>query len=104
MAKIKKGDNVIVITGKDKGKKGAITKAFPKENKVLIDGVNVVKVHMKRGKKGSTKGQVVERPMPIHVSNVMITDSGKGGRTRVGYKILGDKKVRIAKKTNKELK
>jgi len=104
MAKIKKGDNVIVITGKDKGKKGTISKSFPKEKKVLIDGVNVVKVHTKRGKKGSTKGQIIERPMPINISNVMITDSGKAGRTRVGYKVIDGKKVRIAKKTNKEIK
>lgn len=104
MAKIKKGDNVIVITGKDKGKKGAIVKSFPKENKVLIDGVNIAKVHNKKGKKGSSKGQIVERAMPISVSNVMIADSGKTGRTRVGYKVIGGKKVRIAKKSNKELK
>lgn len=95
---------MIVITGKDKGKKGAITKAFPKENKVLIEGVNVKKVHTKKGKKGATKGQIIDRALPIHVSNVMLVDSGKTGRTRVGFKIEAGKKVRIAKKSNKEIK
>ncbi len=100
--KIKKGDNVMVMTGKDKGKKGAVVRAFPKENKVLLDGVNVAKKHMKKGKKGSSKGQIVERPMPINVSNVMIVEGGKP--TRIGYKMEAGKKVRIAKKSNKELK
>ena len=100
--KIRKGDNVIVISGKDKGKKGAVVKAFPKENKVLLDGVNVVKKHVKKGAKGASKGQIVERAMPINVSNVMIVEGGKA--TRVGYKMEAGKKVRIAKKTNKEIK
>ena len=100
--KIKKGDNVMVMTGKDKGKKGAVVKAFPKENKILLDGVNVVKKHVKKGAKGSSKGQIVEKAMPINVSNVMIIDGGKP--TRVGYKMEAGKKVRIAKKSNKEIK
>ncbi len=100
--KIKKGDNVMVMTGKDKGKKGAVIRAFPKENKILLDGVNVVKKHMKKGKKGSSKGQIIERPMPINVSNVMIIEGGKP--TRVGYKMEAGKKIRIAKKSNKEIK
>lgn len=104
MSKIKKGDNIIVITGKDKGKKGAIVKSFPKENKVLIDGVNVVKVHTKKGKRGASKGQIVERAMPINVSNVMIVDPSKGTPTRIGYKLEDGKKVRIAKKSKKEIK
>ena len=102
--KIKKGDNVIVTTGKDKGKKGVISKSYPKENKVLIEGVNVRKVHMKKGKKGSTKGQIVDRAMPINVSNVMMIDPSKGTQTRVGYKIEAGNKIRIAKKSNKEIK
>ncbi len=100
--KIKKGDNVIVRTGKDKGKKGVVVKAFPKENKILLDGVNVAKKHMKKGAKGNSKGSIVERPMPINVSNVMILEGGKP--TRIGYKMEAGKKVRIAKKTNKEIK
>jgi large subunit ribosomal protein L24 len=67
--KIKKNDNVIVIAGKDKGKTGKISKAFPKKDMVLIDGINVHKKHM-RPQKGGQKGQVVDRAFPIHVSNV----------------------------------
>ena len=65
---VKKGDNVRVIAGKDKGKKGSIVRAFPKEHKVLVEGVNVKKVHEKGKSKG--KGGIVEKPYPIHVSNV----------------------------------
>jgi large subunit ribosomal protein L24 len=66
---IKKGDNVIVLTGKDKGKKGAVVKALPKEDKVVVSGVNISKKHS-RPKKSGQKGQVIEMTMPIHVSNV----------------------------------
>jgi large subunit ribosomal protein L24 len=68
---VKKGDNVIVITGKDKGKSGKILKAFPRENKVLVEGVNPKKVH-ERAKKSGTKGTIVEKFFPIHASNVKI--------------------------------
>lgn len=98
--KIKKGDNIIVIAGKDKGKTGKVTTAFPKENKVLVEGINISKKHLKARKSGE-KGQVVDKAMPIDVSNVMINDGGK--RARVGKKVLGDKVVRINKKTGKEI-
>jgi large subunit ribosomal protein L24 len=67
--KIKKDDKVIVLTGKDKGKKGSVIKALPQEDKVIVSGVNVLKVH-KKARKSNEKGQVVEKTMPIHVSNV----------------------------------
>ncbi len=67
--KIKKDDKVIVLTGKDKGKSGTVTKAFPKENKVVVSGINVLKVHQKARKAGE-KGQIVDKTMPINVSNV----------------------------------
>lgn len=67
--KIKKGDNVIVLTGKDKGKSGKVVRAFPREDRVLVEGVNIKKVHEKPKKKGA-KGQIVEKAYPIHVSNV----------------------------------
>lgn len=95
---IKKGDNVIVITGKDKGKTGKVEFAFPKEQKVLILGVNIKKSHQ-RPKKSNEKGQIVEKPMPIHVSNVSIIDSKTNKPTRIGFKKDGDKKVRITKKS-----
>lgn len=69
--KFKKDDNVIVITGDDKGKKGKVLATFPKENRVLVDGINTVKKHQKPAKKGQ-KGQVVEKPMPMHASNVKL--------------------------------
>ncbi len=67
--KIKKGDNVLVITGKDKGKKGVIVRAFPKLDKVLVEGVNIKKMHSKPKKQGQ-KGQIIEQAAPVHVSNV----------------------------------
>lgn len=67
--KIKRGDTVAVISGKDKGKTGVVERAFPKESRVLIPGVNVVKVH-ERSRKSEGKGQIIEKPRPIHVSNV----------------------------------
>lgn len=78
--KIRKDDNVIVISGKDRGKTGKVVKALPREDKVIIAGVNVVK-HHERPRKSGQKGQVIDKTMPIHVSNVMLVDS-KGKRTR----------------------
>lgn len=98
--KIKKGDNIIVITGKDKGKSGSIEKVFPKKDLVLVMGVNVVKKHQK-SRKGTGKGQMIEKAMPIHISNVAISASGK--KSRVGFEVKGDKKVRVAKKNGKTI-
>jgi len=98
--KIKKGDNIIVITGKDKGKTGSVEKVFPKKNLVLVAGVNVVKKHQK-SRKSVGAGQIVEKAMPIHISNVAIAISGK--KSRIGYDIKGDKKTRIAKKGGKTI-
>ncbi|MBA3733240.1 50S ribosomal protein L24 [Patescibacteria group bacterium] len=71
---VKKDDKVIILAGKDKGKTGTILKSFPRENKVIVGGLNLVKVHQK-ARKGGEKGQIVDRAMPIHVSNVKKTDS-----------------------------
>lgn len=100
--KIKKDDNVIVISGKDRGKTGKVLKAFPRVGKIIIAGVNVVKSH-ERAKKSGGKGQVVEKAMPFSVSNVMIVDPKSGKQTRVGMKRDGDKKVRVAKKSGTTL-
>ncbi len=100
--KIKKGDNVIVLAGKNKGKTAKVLRAIPAENKVIVEGVNVVKKHQKatqRGKKGTT----VEKTLPIHVSNVAIVDPKDNKPTRVGYKVEGDKKVRIAKRSGQKI-
>ncbi|MES2213499.1 MAG: 50S ribosomal protein L24 [Patescibacteria group bacterium] len=71
--KIKKDDKVIVIAGKDKGKSGSVVKAMPKENKVVVSGVNILKVH-KKARKGGEKGQIIDKTMPIHVSNVKLAE------------------------------
>ncbi|MEI6528312.1 MAG: 50S ribosomal protein L24 [bacterium] len=98
--KIKKNDNVIVIAGKDKGKTGKVIVAFPREDKVIIEGVNMKKKHQ-RATKANSKGQIVEKALPIHVSNVMILEGKKG--VRIGKKEIGGKNVRISKKTGKEI-
>lgn len=100
--KIRKDDNVIVISGKDRGKTGKVVKAFPREGKVLLTGVNVVK-HRERPRKEGSKGQVVEKAMPIPVSNVMIIDPKTGKGSRVGSKMDGERKVRIARKSGSTL-
>ncbi len=100
--KIKKGDKVLVISGKDKGKKGKILKAFPTERKVLIESVNLKKKHQKPKKQG-TKGQIIQKPAPIDVSNVKIICSKCNKPARVGYKIIDNKKYRICKKCNKQI-
>lgn len=93
--KIHKDDQVIVIAGKDKGKKAKVLRALPRENKIIVEGVGVVTRHMKR--QGSTPGQKVSFEKAIDASNVMLLDPKSGKPTRVGYKIEGDKKIRIAK-------
>lgn len=102
--KIKKGDNVMVIAGKDKGKTGAVYKSFPATDKVIIEGVNVVSKHMKN-RRTRSQGQVIEKSMPVHVSNVALLEDKKP--VRVGYKIEGEgkdaKKVRVSRKTGKNI-
>ncbi|HHY90474.1 MAG TPA: 50S ribosomal protein L24 [Clostridiales bacterium] len=101
--RIKKGDTVLVIAGKDKGKKGVVLKAMPKENKVIVEGVNMVTKHQKPSAK-IQQGGIIHQEAPIHVSNVMFWDSKAKAPTRIGYKILEDgKKVRVSKRTGEVL-
>ena len=94
--KIKKGDEVIVLTGKDKGKKGEVLRAIPEKRRVVVAGVNKVKKHNKPTQ--FSAGGIEEKELSIHVSNVALADPKKGTATRVGYKVLKDgKKVRVAK-------
>lgn len=93
--KIQKDDQVIVIAGKDKGKKAKVLKALPRESKIIVEGVGIVTRHMK--KQGSTPGQKVSFEKAIDVSNVMLVDPKSGKPTRVGYKIEDGKKIRFAK-------
>ncbi|AZN43463.1 50S ribosomal protein L24 [Paenibacillus albus] len=96
---VKKDDTVMVITGKDKGKKGRVIAAYPRQNRVLVEGVNMVKKHT-RPSQVNPQGGIIEQEAAIHVSNVMHIDPKSGKVTRIGYKVLDNgKKVRIAKKS-----
>ncbi len=97
--KIKKGDQVLIISGKDKGKKGKVIEALPKEDRIIVENVNLKKKHV-RPKKSGEKGQMVELAMPFDVSNVKVVCSKCSKASRVGYKKEGDKKHRICKKCN----
>jgi large subunit ribosomal protein L24 len=99
--KLRKGDTVRVIAGKDKGKEGVIMTVLPKENKVIVDGVNVAKKHQKATSQ-TKQGGIIDRDMPVDASNVMLVHKGKP--TRVGYKVNSDgTKVRIAKTSGEEI-
>jgi len=100
--KLRKGDQVLIISGKDKGKKGKIIQAFPKENRVLVEGVNLLKKHQ-RPKRSGEKGQIVILPGHISVANVKLLCPKCGQAARVGYKIVEDKKYRFCKKCQQEI-
>ena len=100
--KIKKGDNVLIIAGKDKGRTGKIMKALPKEMKVLIEGINLKKKHV-RPKREGEKGQVVQIPAAMDISNIKLICPKCGKATRVGYSIEKDVKKRICKKCKQEI-
>ncbi|MFC7341714.1 50S ribosomal protein L24 [Saccharopolyspora griseoalba] len=103
--KIKKGDTVVVVSGKDKGAKGKVIQAMPQQNRVLVEGVNRIKKHTKvsQSERGAQSGGIVTQEAPIHVSNVMVVDSD-GKPTRVGYRIGEDgKKVRISRRNGKDI-
>ena len=96
-AKIKKGDRVVVLTGKDKGRQGNVTRVIPNADRVVVQGVNLVQRHTKPTQ-AEPQGGIKSKEAALHVSNVALVDS-KGKPTRVGFKIEGDKKVRVAKTT-----
>ncbi|SDI90363.1 MULTISPECIES: 50S ribosomal protein L24 [Alteribacillus] len=99
---VKKGDKVKVITGKDKGQEGVILQAYPSQQRVLVEGVNIVKKHAKPSQE-NPQGGILNQEAPIHVSNVMPLDPKSGEPTRVGFKEEDGKKVRIAKKSGEPL-
>ncbi|WP_100404151.1 50S ribosomal protein L24 [Bacillus sp. FJAT-42315] len=99
---VKKGDKVMVITGKDKGKTGIVLAAFPKKDRVLVEGVNIVKKHSKPSQV-NPQGGIISQEAPIHVSNVMLLDPKTNEPTRVGFKTVDGKKVRVAKKSGETL-
>ena len=103
MERIKKGDNVVVTAGKDKGTKGEVLAVFPKADKVLVQGVNVITKHIKPSQTNPQGGRV-RKEAPIHVSNVMMADPQTGGPTRVRINTLADgKRVRVAVKSGEQI-
>ncbi|MBE1498969.1 MULTISPECIES: 50S ribosomal protein L24 [Amycolatopsis] len=103
--KVKKGDTVVVIAGKDKGAKGKVIQAYPERDRVLVEGVNRIKKHTRisQTQRGAQSGGIVTQEAPIHVSNVMVVDSD-GKPSRVGYRIGEDgKKVRISRRNGKDI-
>ena len=98
---LKVGDKVVVIAGTSKGKEGKITKTLKKENRVIVEGCNIVKKHKKGN--GQESGGILEQEAPIHASNVMLIDPKTKKRTRIGHTIENDKKVRIAKKSSEKI-
>jgi large subunit ribosomal protein L24 len=101
-AKVRKGDRVIVTTGRDKGKKGEVLRVYPDEGRVLVAGINVVTKHQKPSQR--QQGGRVTKEAPVHVSNVAHIDPKSGEATRVGFKVLADgRKVRVAKKSGESI-
>ena len=99
--KLRKGDRVRVLAGKDVGREGEITRVIPERDRVIIDGVNVAKKHQ-RATKATMQGGIIDKDMPIHVSNVAIV-CATCGPTRIGYRFEGTDKVRVCKKCGKDL-
>ena len=95
--KLKKGDNVLVITGKDKGKSGSILSIIPKNNRAIVKGVNMVKKHQKPSKQSA--GGIIEKELSIHLSNLAFISINDGKKTKIGYKLEKNKKIRFERKT-----
>ena len=100
--KLKKGDNVLVITGKDKGKSGSILSIIPKNNRAIVKGVNMVKKHQKPSKQSG--GGIIEKELSIHLSNLAFISINDGKKTKIGYKLEKNKKIRFEKKTGEIIK
>ncbi len=99
--KLKKGDEVIVLAGKDKGKKGKIVKMIPKKNKAIVSDLNKVKKNQKPD--NNQAGGIIEKEMPIHISNLSYFDNSTNNPVKIGFKVDNNKKVRIIKSTGKEI-
>ena len=103
MNRIKKGDTVYVNSGNDKGKTGKVLSVLTEKDRVIVEGVNLVSKHTKPNSK-QPQGGIIKQEAPIHISNLNLIDPKSGKPTRVGFKVEGDKKVRIAKKSGEEIK
>ena len=97
MQKIKRGDKVVVIAGKDKGRTGEVVSVFPKEDRAVVSGINVVRRHQRQSQ--NAEAGIISKEAPVHLSNLAIADPKDGKPTRVGFKVEGDKKVRYAKRS-----
>lgn len=101
-AKIRKGDKVVVLTGRDKGRTGEVIEVRPAENRALVRGVNMVKRHQRQS--AQQEGGIISKEAPVHLSNLAVADPKDGKPTRIGFKILADgKKVRVAKRSGAEI-
>jgi len=104
--KVKKGDNIIVTAGKDRGKSGTVLRAFPKKDQVLVDGINMATHHEKSRRRGQ-QGQIIKKPTPIHISNVALQDAKTKKPGRVGYSFEGEgekvKKVRVTRPSGEKV-
>ena len=101
--KIRKGDRVVVLSGKDKGRESVVTAALPREGKVIVEGVNTAKRQTK-SRSATEPGGIKDKDMPIQASNVAVISPKDGKPTRVGYKVVDGKKIRICKRTGEEIK
>ncbi len=104
MAKIRKGDRVVVLSGKDRGEEGVVSTVFPKDGTVLVDGLNVVRKHQKPNRAGVMQGGIIDKDMPIPLSRIAIISPEDGKATRVGYRFNPDgEKVRICRRTGADI-
>ncbi len=97
MQKIRKGDKVVVLAGKDKGRSGEVLKVMPKENRAVVQGLNIIQRHQRQTQ--SQEGGILRKEAPIHLSNLAVADPKDGKPTRVGFKVDGERKVRVAKRS-----
>ena len=97
MQKIRKGDKVVVLTGKDKGRTGEVVQVMPKEDRAVVKGINLVKRHQRQSQ--TQEAGIITKAASIHLSHIAIADPKDGKPTRVGFKVEGDKKVRVAKRS-----
>ena len=99
--RIRKGDNVVVIAGRDRGKTGEVLMVLPAENRAVVRGINLVRRHQKQTP--SNQGGIITKEMPIHISNIALTDPTSGKPTRVGFRMIEGRKVRYAKRTGDQI-
>lgn len=104
MKKIKKGDDVIVLTGKDKGKTGLVVRVLDEDDRVIVENVNIVKKHQRGNPNANIPGGIIEKEMPLHISNIALVNPATGKADRVGFKVLEDgRKVRYFKSNGEVL-